>query len=494
MKKNDWLIVISTAAYSFLFYNQSPGLNFFLFNLLLVVLLAVHNRSALTQLSWLAAAAGCIVSSFCVLWYGNTLSILANFTSVLALGGLTFSAGTSLIIAGINSCFSIVVTIPYAIKGLFEGSETEKENGTVFAKIPVLFIPVVVTLVFFFVYRAANPVFEKFTDSISFDFISFEWLLFTAVGLILMASLFRHRIVDFLTRVDSAEPDNLRLISLEEHMAGMPMFSVSNETLSGMVLFGMLNLLLLSVNAIDVNYLWLTRMMPDGITYAEYLHNGTYTLILSICMAIAVILFVFRGYLNFFENNRWLKLLAYGWIAQNAVLVLTTAHRNWLVIESSGITRKRIGVYVYLLLCFIGLTTTLIKVIQRKSNWFLFRKNAWAFYAVFIAACPVNWDNFIVQYNYSHFKSLEFKYIDRDYNAELSHTSLASLFEIYAKEKNDTGPAPKIFTTQLVNHIYAEYHALKQETATASWKSYCVTKTENVAAIDKLVADGKIEK
>ncbi|HRG89742.1 MAG TPA: hypothetical protein PLW44_12025, partial [Chitinophagales bacterium] len=217
MKKNDWLIVISTAAYSFLFYNQSPGLNFFLFNLLLVILLAVHNRSALTQLSWLAAAAGCILSSFCVLWYGNALSILANLTSVLALGGLTFSAGTSLIIAGINSCFSVVVTIPYAIKGLFESSETEKEGVTVFSKIPVLFIPLVVTLVFFFVYRAANPVFEKFTDSISFDFISFEWLLFTTVGLILMASLFRHRMVEFLTRVDSTEPDNLRPISLEEH-------------------------------------------------------------------------------------------------------------------------------------------------------------------------------------------------------------------------------------------------------------------------------------
>lgn len=494
MKKNDWLIIVSTAAYSFLFYKQSPGLNFFLFNVLLVVLLAIQNRSALSQKAWLAAAGGSIVSSFCVFWYGNTLSVLANLTSVLVLGGLTFSAGTSLIIAGINSCFSVMVTIPYAIKGMFEGSDTEKDGESITAKIPIFIIPLVVTVVFFFVYRAANPVFEKFTDNINLDFISFEWVVFTGMGLILMGSIFRHRVLQFLTEVDKSEPDALRPISFETHMARIPMFSVGNETLSGIVLFGMLNLLLFSVNAIDINCLWVTKLMPDGITYADYLHNGTYTLILSICMAIAVILFVFRGYLNFFEGNKWLKVLAYGWIAQNVILIITTAERNWLVIESSGITRKRIGVYVYLLLCLIGLTTTLIKVVQRKSNWFLFRKNAWTFYAVFIAACPINWDNFIVQYNYQHFKTLEFKYIDRRYNTELSHTSLALLFKIYATEKKEALPVPKVVTDQIATAMYANYHELKEQVQASSWKSYCVSKADAVNTIDGMIERGEIEK
>lgn len=492
MKKNDWLIIISTAAYSFLFYDQSAGLNFFLFNIMLIALLLLQNRAILFKPAWIAVAAGSLISAFFIFWFGTTLPVLANVCSLLMLSGLSFNPQSSLLISFVNAVCSVSVAVPLTIKKIFSSDPEQDESESIFRKLPLVIIPLFVTAIFFIIYRAANPVFEKYTNNIDTDFISFEWIVFTGLGLIFMISVFRHFAVKAIITIDYKATDALTVITEEDHIASEPLLSVSNELLTGVILFAMLNLLLLSVNSLDIYFMWIVKHMPEGVTVAEYLHDGTNTLILSICLAIAVILFVFRGYLNFFRGNRLLRFLAYGWIAQNALLVITTAHRNWWIIESSGLTRRRLGIYVYLTLCIIGLATTFIKVIQRNSNWFLFRKNAWAFYSVFIICCTINWDNFIVRYNCNHFKALEFEYIDRDYQADLSHTSLASLFEYYKGEKANPNPAHKMFTEQMLFTMYDRYYKLKKETMAQSWKSYCVSKSQNVKAIDDMIAKGEL--
>ncbi len=492
MKKNDWFILLATASYTFLFYEQSAGFNFLLFNIVLVVLLLIRDKSLLAKPAWLAAATGSLLSAAFVFVYGTWLPIIANIISLLMLEGLSINAESSLLIAVVNSWYTILITLPFGIKRVFTESEQPNENSLL-KKLPLLLIPLAISGIFFLLYREANPVFEKYTDEISLDFISFSWIVFTATGFILMAGFFYHHVIAWLYETDRVSPDNLKVITLEDHMHANQLFSFTNEMLSGIILFVLLNLLLLSVNILDV-YTCITQKLPEGVKLAQYLHDGTNTLILSICLAIAIILVVFRGYLNFFEKNRLLKALAFGWIIQNAVLIITTAQRNWWVIESSGLTRRRIGIYVYLTLCLIGLATTLVKVARKKSNWFLFRKNSWAFYGVLIACCFVDWDDFIVQYNCSHFKALDFGYIDRNYQADLGHTSLASLFEYYKQERKEAQTQNKIFNMVIVSNMFNRYDALKKETAEASWKSYCLSKTSNVKAIDEMIAKGETPK
>ncbi len=493
MKKNDWLIILATGVYSFLFYQQTAGVNFFLFNVILIGFLLVRDRTVLAQPAWFAAAFGSVISSFFVFWWGTWLPLLANICSLAMLSAFSFTPASSLLVAVANSSFSFFVSIPVSFLHLFSSGKNENREQTWVAKIPLLIIPVVITLIFFFLYRAANPIFEKFTDEIDLDFISVEWIAFTLIGFIIMFAFFRHQVIHWLTQTDNDASDQLSYISPEQHSAAQPLLSVANEVFTGAVLFALLNILLLSVNALDFYFMWVIQKMPEGITVAQYLHDGTNTLIVSIIFAIAVILFVFRGYLNFFENNKWLKLLAYGWIFQNAFLIITTAQRNWWIIESSGLTRRRIGVYVYLLLCLIGLATTLLKVAQQKGNWFLFRKNAWAFYSVFIVSCFINWDNLIVRFNHKHYKALDFKYIDRRYQTGLSHTCLASLFEYYKEEMKEQKPVQKIFTPPVVQDMYRQYYDLKNETDSASWKSYCVSKQKNVKAVTEMMAKEEVD-
>ena len=494
MKTTDIFILIATAAYSFLFYKQSPGLNFLLFNLLIVSLFLSTNKTLVRRTSWFAAATGAILSAFCIFWWGTTLPVLANICSLFMLAGLSFNPHSSLLVAAFNTFISTATSIPRFFQGSIKISQPETGGTSTFTKLLLFIVPAIVTLLFVFVYRAANPIFEKFTDQLNLDFISFNWCLFTLFGFFLVFGLFKQYVINKVNNADSQSPDNLPTITLEQHLQsdiGIQL-SVPNEVLTGIILFIMLNLVLLCVNGLDVFYMWIVVRLPDGITVAQYLHDGTDTLILSIIMAIAVILFVFRGYLNFFENNKWLKALAYTWIAQNILLVITTANRNWWIIESSGLTRRRIGVYVYLLLCIVGLTTTFIKVAQRKSNWFLFRKNAWVFYSVFIISCFINWDELIVNYNCQNFKALQLGYIDRGYQAELSHTCLATLFKYYVAEKKEANPAKQVFTPDMVISMYASYERLKAHQAKAGWQSYCISRQQNLNAINKMMANNEL--
>ena len=482
MKHNKLFVVITTIVYSYLFYAQYAGINFLLFNLLLIALVFFRNKELLARPAWLLAAAGALLSAFFVFWWGTCLIVVANICSLLVLAGLSFKPQASILVAAFNTAMSAIVSIPKFFSGSVTTLKTGEGQSTNFTKILVLVVPLAVTSIFVLVYRSANPIFEKFTDQVNFDFISFDWCVFTAIGFFMMYGFFNQYMWSKINEADSTSANKLATITLEEHLLSTigKRIAVSNEVLSGIILFVMLNILLLCVNGLDVFYMWILNKLPQGVSVAAYLHDGADTLIFSILMAIAVILFIFRGYLNFFERNKILKGLAYTWIVQNIILVITTANRNWWIIESSGLTRRRIGVYVYLLLCIIGLTTTFIKVKSRKSNWYLFRINGWAFYGVLVIACFIDWDSLIVNYNCKNFKDLELGYIDRGYQAELSHTALAALFKYYADEKQETNPGRKIFTPAVVGFMFESYNDLKNQDKNAGWQSLCISKRRNL--------------
>ena len=494
MKTNDIFILIATAAYSYLFYEQSAGINYLVFNVLIVLLLFAKDTNLVLKPAWLAIAAGSLISSFFVFWWGTTLPWVANLCSLFALAGLSFNAESSLLLAALNTFISVNTSIPRFFSSSVRMTKPENGSTSTFTRILLFAGPVFITFIFVFVYRAANPIFEKFTDKISLDFISFNWCVFTLIGFFMMYGFFKFFIIQKLNEADNLAHDNLPFLTLEQHQQSDlgKKLPVRSEVFTGVVLFVLLNMVLFCVNGLDIFYMWIVNRLPSGITIAEYLHDGADTLILSIIMAIAVILFVFRGYLNFFRSNYLLKVLAYAWIAQNALLVITTANRNWWIIESTGLTRRRIGVYVYLLLCLIGLTTIFIKVMGKKSNWFLFRKNAWGFYAVFIVACFINWDELIVNYNYKHYKALELEYIDRNYQAELSHTCLATLFTDYADEKKEPNAHNPVFTKRVISSMYAGYDDLKKRAERPGWQSFCISRYNNLNAINQMINNGEV--
>jgi len=87
-----------------------------------------------------------------------------------------------------------------------------------------------------------------------------------------------------------------------------------------------------------------------------------------------------------------------------------------------GLTYKRIGVLVFLILCIIGLTTVYQKVTQRKSLFYLFKTNGLVWYILLIGLTFINWDVLIINYNIKNRNSIDF---DLDHTLSLSNRTLA---------------------------------------------------------------------
>lgn len=427
MKKNDIIIVIATLIYSYLFYDQTPGINIFLFSVVITFLMALKDNSLFSNKLWIISSIGALVSGAMALLHGTGLPVFANIISLSMAASFSLRKDSSLIFALLYSVYSYLFSLINIFARLFERSERkEEQTPQSYSLLFVTVIPVIITLIFFFIYRNANPFFDELVGNIRFDFLSWGLTGFTIMGFVLFYGYFNQMDILPLLYKDITSPD--RLVN-DESSFSKPLLNINNENISGIVLFAMLNLLILIVNIVDVYSLSIVTEFPEGFHYSYVVHQGINSLILSIVIAIAIILFYFRGSLNFYESNTAIKTLALLWIIQNTILVITCGIKNFHYIDEHGLTYKRIGVYIYLLMTLAGLLTTFIKIVSAKSNWFLFRKNAWVGYAVLMLSCLWNWDMLIVKYNLSGIAAKT----DLIYNGTLSDVALPDLIS-YCKQ------------------------------------------------------------
>ena len=113
------------------------------------------------------------------------------------------------------------------------------------------------------------------------------------------------------------------------------------------------------------------------------------------------------GGFNFDKKAINLKRLAKIWIVLNSVLIISTFIKNSEYVAFFGLTYKRLGVYAFLILAFIGLGYTFIKIIRQKTNAYIFNKMAWYFYGTILLCACINWGNIITIYNISVGKGVE---------------------------------------------------------------------------------------
>lgn len=482
MKRNDWLLLLAVAFYSFLFYRQSAGINFVIFNFILLGCLAIKNKHAAKGKRWLLVALGCMASAFCVGYHGNLLSVVANIISLSVLSTLSINRNSSAVISLISSACAYCASPVNLIIDFIERSQKQSEKQTNYWKrILLIGIPIIITFIFFFLYRASNPLFDNLAQKINLDFISVSWILFTLLGLILLYGFFYQRKLKSLSawderpgKLENKEYKTLKLFGKD--------LNITDENLSGLVLFVLLNILVLIVNLGDINFLLFTHKLPAGMSYSEFVHQGIDALIVSIIIAIAIVLFYFRGGLNFFEKSKAIKVLACIWILQNAFMIYSTSCRNTLYISECGLTFKRIGVYVYLMLALTGLFTTLVKIIKTKSNSYLFRVNGWVFYAFLIILTLPNWDRIVTQFNVRNNKT-DYP----EYMLTLSNSNIPDLLPLYktsGKKQVDSGvrdyrrwDIEKEFSTKLYGFI-----ALHD---TLDWRSWNYDNAETYNEITK---------
>jgi hypothetical protein len=184
-----------------------------------------------------------------------------------------------------------------------------------------------------------------------------------------------------------------------------------------------LNVLLLIANVLDIKYVW-TGFQFDGQYLKQFVHEGTYMLLLSILLGAAIVLYHFRGDLNFHRRNRVVKWLSYAWLAQNMMLALSVGMRNYWYIHYYALAYKRIGVAFFLLALCIGLVLVMIKVRRGRTAHYLLRTNTVAVYCVAVMMALFNWDGIIARYNMAQAGRA---FVHLDFLATLSDKALPGL-------------------------------------------------------------------
>src|SRR5688500_2816905 len=107
MKKHDILLLTGTLAYSYLFSEQEPGLNFLIFSGLFFLLQLTLNPGLWKNIPWVVSTTGALASGVFVAAYGNTLSILTNLFSIGAMSAMAFDKRTSFIAGMFFTVFSV---------------------------------------------------------------------------------------------------------------------------------------------------------------------------------------------------------------------------------------------------------------------------------------------------------------------------------------------------------------------------------------------------
>lgn len=491
MKKNDWILLITTILYSWLFFLELPGINSLIFNFVIVVSLLVIDPKRIQKLAWIVAAMGTLLTGACVWWYGDIQSVISGIICLGVLAGVSFEPRSSVFVTAMMSIFYAVSSFAYMLMDWITRAEKSRERrkqGIVAKRNPLIWIlPTVAVIVFFLLYRASNAVYNEFTKEISFEWLTMERIGFTLIGFLALYGLYNYRALGKLIGWD-AEVSNEAPDSLIEPAGVFDRFLPRDQKLrSGVILLLTLNLLILSVNLVDIHYIVFNDGPPEGMIHSDYVHQGVWALVTSIILAIGIILVYFNSELNYHSKNGTLRVMAYAWMIQNAYMIYSSFLRNSMYIEANGLTQKRIGVYIYLGLALIGLLFTLVKIFQSRSNHFLFRTTGWSFYIVMVMACFVPWNQIIVTHNLTVAHEPG-KDVDLDYLFKLSSTTLPPLIE---SRKASLDSANGVWWSQdRINRLDRKITRFLTSWDERSWKSWCPERTKSAEQIIELNKDG----
>lgn len=481
--KRETIQIISLSVlavlYNYFFWYEEIGLNLFILNMLIVgiLLFGIFPESKKNRIVQLTALFTMLASSM-VLVHNSVISKLGYLVSFgVMVGFIHQNQLKTLFGAGMQYGLNVLFTLPQSFQ--FLGKQTEKLIGEnryskfIFKNLPLMVIPLIVFFIFFVLFASSNPVLRDLLDALG-ENLSYYFGNFFAkisVGRIIFILIGIYFLFSVLFDWHPVKNINKAVISNDfvEHSEQVSANKVNNEFKIALMLIVSVNMLLAVVNIIDINFLWLNFAYSEAGNLSKLVHEGTYSLIFSILLSIAILLYFFRKDLNFYPKIKTLRFLAYTWIIQNVILAISVCIRNSYYIGFYGLTHKRIGVYLFLLLTVIGLLVLLLKIKHLKSFSYLFKINSWAWYLVLVGLTLVNWDMQIVRYNLSN---QPIEKIDWDYLLNLSDRTIPAFYEHQDKFLNNSSVTARLegktiyYLKEQQNYSwlswnYADYQVLK---------------------------------
>lgn len=485
--KTTLSIFLSILAFHGLFYEAEHGINVILYAQLQIGLLYWCKPHAFkhSTTQW-ALGAWLLAGVFVVVHHSLFSIIIYWFAMVVCWGYLVEVSAKFWLFAAIESIFSFFSNWLYGIANTFKQLGKQEDGvSSSWYQLRLLFVPVILIVPFYLIYSQANTTFEVlnsrlaawFTEHLVFDLEAGRiWHLI--LGALLASALLVARVG--WKKVHQVS-HKWSFILHRQRGTKWPSFSFKTTALRSeykiaWLSLAALNVLLLFINILDLIFVWFTPQERTAYELSQYVHEGTWLLILSIILAMLVVLVFFRANLNFFSAAKPLRILAYAWLAQNAFLAWSVAVRNIHYISAYKLAHGRIVVFFFLGVVLFGLYTMYEKVRGPKTAYYLVQVNGWAVGVALLVASSVNWDNFITSYN--------LRYDDPDhYYLYYSLTNNLVPVAKYWQEVHDgkrPTPNTKLPAYKLDNHL--------QAWETADWRGWNWSDYQQDRAIRRYLA------
>jgi uncharacterized protein DUF4153 len=428
-------MIAALIAYNFLFWQEKFGINLMLFTLLLSIYIVSQNKESVRSLKIITLLVAVMLTGFMVSINNSGISKFTHIFSFLLLTGFVHEQKMRSLYFAFANVFVNFSLAPLTLANRVKSTSAKIKGLQIFFfYVKIFFIPLLVLSVFYLLYANANYYFSEFFSGFwnfvnellkrFFEQISILRILFLLTGALIITGVTAKKYFSYFLSNDLSYSDFLKrekmTRSLQNKKTAKKFSSfngLTKELKAGIALMASLNILILVLNFIDVKLLWFGFYAPNQFSMKNFVHEGTYFLIMSILISIIIVLYFFRKNLNFYSRNKFLKYLSYTWIFQNVILCISVCIRNNYYIFYDGLAYRRIGLFAFLIVTIFGLLTLVFKIKKLKSFYYLLRINTRSVYAVLIFLCFFNWDMIIAKTNINHWNGSG---IDMDFYLRLS--------------------------------------------------------------------------
>ena len=445
------LAVGLVAAADLLLFDHDVGANLGLFMLAgLVVALAAHPE---TWRERRAQAAFGVAAGFCLLLIDRP-GLIAWSMAALALGVAVLSpradARSDVGDWALRLLRAALLAVPAPVWDLRRAAAMGGRPGAVRRLLVAAALPVVGGAMFLGLFVLANPLIEQGLAAWRLPPFSLGRLLFWMLMAIIAWALLR--------------PRGARRRFMPVWRSRGPGAASASVTVS-LVVF---NALFALQNALDLAFLWSGAPLPEGVSFAEYAHRGAYLLIVKALLAGGFVLVFLRPGSAQSRAVRWLVI---AWVAQNLLLVASSALRTLDYVEAYGLTQLRISALIWMALVGLGLVLICVRLVREKSASWLIGANAAALAVVLTAVAVADIGSVAASWNVRHAR--EATGDPRDPSLDLVHLRALGPAALVPLSELSNRPLPPVLAAEVraaQRRTQAELAAHQAHWRTWTWR------------------------
>ncbi len=438
-----FLVIFSALIFPILFYQKPWGLNLFLFQVFWLISVFYLKQSSLNKFQKL-------------LFIGAVIPVVFTFIHHTYLGFWVSIGSLYLLSLGLaNSHFKSLHLLALSIVPSWLKSPLHYWDDLLnilrqigapvyYLKRGVIFlIPLLVIGLYFNLYANSNPTFGVLSASVfaCFESISnYLWsiiqtpvIAFFILGFSLAIPFFFAKPHLGLTEYDKSKNNQLK--REKQQYFSFKKMGLKHEYQMAIFLLAVLNFLLILLLIFEAKDVWF-GFNWNGQYLKGFVHEGMSLLTISILVSIAVVIYFFRGNLNFFSKNLWLKRFSNIWLGLNMLLVFSVTFRNFLYIQYFSLAYGRIFLLFFLAATMFGLYSVYQKINKTRNTYYLWKVNSAFIYFLLVVSTMFNWDVIIAKYNFS---SSSKGFLHLNYLTNLNSSALPHIIDdlSFLEEKNN---------------------------------------------------------